>query len=118
MEQNNLFARASVLLCSTLLFFTLNSFSQSLPEELETSVAPEKSVTQEKSRSEVTYKQLHSSSFSDENGLFADGLKLKMDLSVLEEVEEQREEFDPTEIPADDIYGGCGVTGMSTSTVV
>lgn len=106
MEQNNLFARASVLLCSTLLFFTLNSFSQSLPEELETSVAPEKSVTQEKSRSEVTYKQLHSSSFSDENGLFADGLKLKMDLSVLEEVEEQREEFDPTEIPADDIYGG------------
>ncbi len=59
-----------------------------------------------KSRSEVAYKQLHSSSFSNENGLFADGLKLKMNLSVLEEVEGQREEFDPAEIPADDIYGG------------
>ncbi len=106
MGPNNLFAKASVLLFATLLFFTLNSFSQSLPEELETSVVPEKSVTLEKSRSEVTYRQLHSSSFSDGNGLFADGLKLKMNLSVLEEVEEQQEEFDPADIPADDIYGG------------
>ncbi len=70
---------------------------------------PEKSVTLEKSRSEVMYKQLHSSSFSDGSGLFSDGLKLKMNLSVLEEAEEQREEFDPADIPADDIYGGMWV---------
>lgn len=103
MEKNKLFARVSVLLSATLLFFTFNSFSQLLPENSEMAGSSE---TPEKSRSEVIYKQLHSSSFSSERGLFADGLKLKMNLSVLEEVEEQRKEFDPTEIPADDIYGG------------
>ncbi len=94
MEKNNLFARASVLLSATLLFVSFNSFSQSLPD------------ASDKPRSEVIYKQLHSSSFSNQTGLFADGLKLKMDLSVLDDAEEQREIFDPSEIPADDIYGG------------
>lgn len=94
MERNNLFAKASVLLSATLLFISFNSFPQSLP------------VSSDKPRSEVTYKQLHSSSFSDPAGLFADGLKLKIDLSVLDDAEEQREAFDPAEIPADDIYGG------------
>lgn len=94
MERNNLFAKTSVLLSAALLFITFNSFTQSLP------------TSSDIPRSEVIYKQLHSSSFSDQSGLFADGLKLKMDLSVLDDAEEQREEFDPTEIPADDIYGG------------
>src|SRR5690554_7279527 len=94
MGKNNLFAKARVLLSVTLLFISLNSFSQSLP------------ASPDKPRSEVIYKQLHSSSFSNQTGLFADGLKLKMDLSVLDDAEEQREIFDPSEIPADDIYGG------------
>lgn len=94
MEKNNLFAKVRVLLPATLLFVSLNSFSQS----------PTSSA--DKTRSDVIYKQLHSSSFGDQNGLFADGLKLKMDLSVLDDAEEQREMFDPNEIPADDIYGG------------
>ncbi|MDD2328093.1 MAG: M23 family metallopeptidase [bacterium] len=34
---------------------------------------------------------------------------MKLDLSVLEEAEERREEFDPAAIPADDIYGGMWV---------
>ncbi len=57
----------------------------------------------------MSYRQLHSSSLSDQPGLFADGLKLKMDLSILEEVEESREEFNPDEIPADDIYEGMWI---------
>ena len=95
MNRNHFFAKASILLPATLMFVTLNSFSQSTPEA---------SV---KSRPEIIHKQLHSSSLSDPSGLFADGLKLKMDLSKIEEAEERRETaFDPSEIPADDIYGG------------
>src|SRR5690554_2571710 len=94
MEKKNLFAKVRVLLPATLILVSLNSFSQSTAE------------SSDKSRSELIYKQLHSSSFSDQSGLFADRLKLKMDLSVLDDAEEQREMFDPTEIPADDIYGG------------
>ena len=79
------------------MFFTLNAFSQAVPQ------------SPENNRPEVIHKQLHSSNLSDEPGLFADGLKLKLDLSVLEEAEERREEFDPNAIPADDIYGGMWI---------
>lgn len=95
MESKNFFAKARVLLPATLMFITLNAFTQSVPP------------TTDKSKPEIAAKQLHSSSLSEETGLFADGLKLKMDLSVLDEAEERREEtFDPNDIPADDIYGG------------
>jgi len=95
MNRNHFFAKASILLPATLMFVTLNSFSQSTPEA---------SV---KSRPDIIHKQLHSSSLGEPSGLFADGLKLKMDLSKIEEAEEKRETtFDPSEIPADDIYGG------------
>ncbi len=101
MEKNNLFAKASVLLSATLLFTSSILFSQSLP------------VSSDKPRSEVTYKQYHSSKLSESSGLFADGLKLRIDLSVLDESvfneEEEREAFDPAEIPADDIYEGMWV---------
>jgi murein DD-endopeptidase MepM/ murein hydrolase activator NlpD len=75
------------------MFVTLNAFTQTVPAN-------------SKTRPEVTPRQLHSSTLSEESGLFADGLKLKMDLSVLEEAEERRETFDPNEIPADDVYEG------------
>ncbi|MBK5196240.1 MAG: peptidoglycan DD-metalloendopeptidase family protein [Proteiniphilum sp.] len=94
MDKKHFLAKASVILPATLMFFTLNAFSQSTPQATDNS------------RSEVIHKQLHSSSLSDQTGLFADGLKLKMDLSLLDEAEESREVFDPNEIPADDIYGG------------
>lgn len=97
MEKGHILARARVLLPATLIFFTLNAFSQATPQ------------SPGKSRPEVTHRQLHSSSLGDQSGLFADGLKLKLDLSVLEEAEERREEFDPAAIPADDIYGGMWV---------
>ena len=94
MDKKHFLAKANVILPATLMFFTLNAFSQSTPQATDNS------------RSEVIHKQLHSSSLSDQTGLFADGLKLKMDLSLLDEAEESREVFDPNEIPADDIYGG------------
>ena len=97
MESKHFFAKARILLPATLMFVTLNAFTQSKP------------ATSDKPRPEITVKQLHSSSLSEETGLFADGLKLKMDLSVLDEAEERRETFDPNDIPADDIYGGMWV---------
>ncbi|HBT85534.1 MAG: peptidoglycan DD-metalloendopeptidase family protein [Fermentimonas sp.] len=94
MEIFKLFSKARVILPAALMFVTLNSFSQIKQE------------TEDNSRSDIKYKQLHSSNLNERQGLFADGLKLKLDLSVLDEVEEQREEFNPEDIPADDLYGG------------
>ena len=94
METYKLFSKARVILPAALMFVTLNSFSQIKQE------------TEDNSRSDIKYKQLHSSNLNERQGLFADGLKLKLDLSVLDEVEEQREEFNPEDIPADDLYGG------------
>lgn len=87
---------AKILLSALLLLAPLTAFSQATP----------KNSAKENSRSEVSFKQVHSSSLSEESVLLTDGVKIKMDLSVLEEVEAEREVFDPTEIPADDIYGG------------
>lgn len=94
MEIYNLFSKARVLLPAALMFVSLNSFSQVKQESAE------------KSRPEVNYKQVHSSNLNEKQSLFADGLKLKLDLSVLDDAEEQREEFNPNDIPADDLYGG------------
>ena len=94
MKIKNLIAKGRVLIPVTLMFVTLNSFSQKVQE------------TSENNRSEVIYKQVHSSILSEQSGLFADGLKLKLDLSVLDEAEADREYFNPEDIPADDIYGG------------
>lgn len=91
MERNKKFSKVKVLLTASLALLTLTAFAQSAA----------------KSRSEVNYKQLHSTSLGDQQRLFADGIKLKMDLSVLEEAEATREiPFDINEIPADELYGG------------
>ena len=94
MERDKNLSKARVLFSASLVFFTLSAFAQS------------KVGLSAKSRPEVNYKQLHSASLGNQEGLFADGIKLKMDLSVLEEAEAAREAFDINEIPCDDIYGG------------
>ena len=94
MEISNLIARARVFIPAAAMLVSLNSFSQEVQE------------TPENNRSEVIYKQVHSSTLSEKSDLLADGLKLKLDLSVLEEVEAEREYFNPEDIPADEIYGG------------
>ncbi|HOI80285.1 MAG TPA: peptidoglycan DD-metalloendopeptidase family protein [Petrimonas sp.] len=94
MERDKNLSKVKVLFSVSLVFFTLSAFAQSKVE------------LSAQSRPEVNYKQLHSASLGNQEGLFADGIKLKMDLSVLEEAEAAREAFDVNEIPCDDIYGG------------
>lgn len=94
MERDKNLSKVKVLFSASLVFFTLSAFAQSKVE------------LSAKSRPEVNYKQLHSTSLGNQEGLFADGIKLKMDLSVLEEAEAAREAFDINKIPCDDIYGG------------
>lgn len=94
MEGNHFLAKTGTLLSASLMFVALNAFSQSSTKSTGNS------------QPDLTYKQLHSSTLSEQSDLFADGLKLKLDLSVLDEAEEDRFEFDPDAIPADDIYGG------------
>ena len=98
MNRDQFFANLRILLSSALMFFTLSTFPQAA------------SGLSEKSRPIVNHKRLHSLSLSDQSDdLFADGLKLKLDLSVLEEAKDRREELDPTAIPADDVYEGIWV---------
>lgn len=61
------------------------------------------------SRAKLQYKQTHGLDHSDEGGLFADGFKLKLDISILEEVESLRDNLDVDAIPAEDLYGGIWV---------
>lgn len=50
-------------------------------------------------------RQQHSSELGEPTGLLADGIRLRLDLTVLEEVEEERY-FDTSVIPANDLYNG------------
>ncbi len=54
------------------------------------------------SRVELTYKQRHSKPAND---LYADGIKIKRDLSLIKEAQEERI-MDMDEIPQDELYGG------------
>lgn len=85
-----------MLLPASLLMFSSTAFSQ----------VKKGTATDNQPRPEVIYKQMHSTNLGQDQGLFADGIKLKMDLSVLEETQSLRETFDLDAIPADDIYGG------------
>ncbi len=63
----------------------------------------------EKPRAKLQYKQAHGADYSEDNQLFADGFKLKMDISVLEDAMNEREAIDIDAIPVDDLYGGIWV---------
>lgn len=67
------------------------------------SFAQKDQETKKEARSELTYKQRHSKSNNSE--LYADGIKIKRDLSLIKEAQDQRV-LDMDEIPADDLYGG------------
>lgn len=58
--------------------------------------------SKEDTRVEVNYKQRHS---KPSNDLYADGIKIKRDLSLIKEAQEERI-IDMDEIPSDDLYGG------------
>lgn len=54
-------------------------------------------------RVELNYKQRHSKQMP--NNLYADGIKIKRDLSIIKEIQEERV-LGENEIPAEELYGG------------
>ena len=58
------------------------------------------------SRAKLLYKQTHGLDSLKGEKLFADGFKLKMDISVLEEAVNERDYIDVDAIPSEDLYGG------------
>lgn len=86
------------LLLATILLFPAFAFSQGGKDNTST----------DNNRSEVKYKQRHSSLIAnagDKKELYADGIKIKRDLSILEEIQAERI-LSEDEIPAEDLYGG------------
>ena len=61
------------------------------------------------SRAKLMYKQSHGLNDFSESNLLADGFKLKMDISVLEEAVNEREAIDIDAIPSEELYGGVWV---------
>ena len=59
-------------------------------------------------RAKLLYKQTHGLDKPEEEKLFADGFKLKMDISILEEAAAARE-IDMDAIPSEELYGGIWV---------
>ena len=81
------------------LIFSTTAFSQ----KNETKDQPDNS------RAKLMYKQTHGLNEVKEDNLFADGFKLKMDISILEEAINEREYIDVDAIPSEDLYGGVWV---------
>lgn len=97
MEKKNILSKVKTILPAFLLFTASATIT-----------AQEANKTKEE---DLNYQQLHGSGLESQQGLFADGIKLKMNMSVLDEANADREEFDINEIPADDLYGGIWNTG-------
>ncbi|WP_185153946.1 MULTISPECIES: peptidoglycan DD-metalloendopeptidase family protein [unclassified Dysgonomonas] len=83
--------RLKVLPIAAMFLLPMSSFAQ-------------KSAEADDSRVELTYKQRHSKIVQN-NNLYADGIKIKRDLSILKEVQEERV-LAADEIPAEELYGG------------
>lgn len=93
---NKRFVSLKLTIAVALLAFPSLSFAQ----EVKTNEA-----NTDNSRSEVKYKQRHSNLIADEKDIYADGIKIKRDLSIIQELQEERI-LSEDEIPADDLYGG------------
>ncbi|MFT3993783.1 MAG: peptidoglycan DD-metalloendopeptidase family protein [Dysgonomonas sp.] len=94
-KPNKRWRNLKVLPIAALFMLPLSSFSQT----------PNRQTTSSESdRVELNYKQRHSK-LATNNDLYADGIKIKRDLSILKEIQEERV-FDEDEIPASDLYGG------------
>lgn len=87
------FKRLKLLPLAAMFFIPMSSFAQKNTTPSETNAE----------RVELKYKQRHSRSTG--NDLYADGIKIKRDLSILKEIQEERV-LSADEIPAEDLYGG------------
>lgn len=86
------FKRLKYLPLAAMFFIPMSGFAQS-----------SKNQESNTERVELKYKQRHSRSNS--NNLYADGIKIKRDLFLLKEIQEERI-LAEGEIPVDDLYGG------------
>lgn len=86
-------------------FFLVGILSFTVPLCGFSQTTTEEEATTTTNRSEVKYKQRHSNIISTGNDLYADGVKIKRDLSILHEIQEERI-LAMDEIPADDLYEG------------
>lgn len=68
----------------------------------------QESQSDRETRVDFKYRQQHSNIVTSQQNLFADGIKIKRDLSLLKEVQEQRI-LAADEIPAEELYGGVWV---------
>lgn len=78
----------------------LFAFSQTKGNQPQSSKSEEKNT---ETKVDVDYKQRHSK--NNQQSLYADGIKIKRDINLIEKVQEERM-LDMDEIPADDVYGG------------
>lgn len=86
------------LILATALLFPSFTFAQTGADK----------ASADNNRSEVKYKQRHSSLIMNAGGAkeqYADGIKIKRDLSILEELQAERI-LSADEIPAEELYGG------------
>jgi len=93
----NRFTAIRVLPLAAALLFSTAAFGQSDSEKDDA-----------ESRVEFNYKQRHSALVTKNQNLFADGIKIKRDLKILKDIQEQRI-LDADEIPAEDLYGGIWI---------
>lgn len=81
-----------VLPLAAMFFIPMSSFAQNNSK-----------TTKDNDRVELNYKQRHSK--QNQNNLYADGIKIKRDLSIIKEIQEERI-LGENEIPAEELYGG------------
>lgn len=86
--------RIKILPLAALFILPLTGFAQN----------KENTKTSNVDRVELNYKQRHSK-VSRNSNLYADGIKIKRDLSILKEIQEERV-LSADEIPAEELYGG------------
>ncbi|WP_029905267.1 M23 family metallopeptidase [Prevotella sp. 10(H)] len=87
------FKKLRLLPLAAMFLLPMSSFAQNTDNNAESNT----------DRVELKYKQRHSRMSA--NDLYADGIKIKRDLSILKEVQEERI-LSADEIPAEELYGG------------
>lgn len=85
-----------VLPLAAMLLFPVSTFAQDNKSKTK--------ADQSQERADVNYKQRHSKVGRD-NNLYADGIKIKRDLTILKEAQEERI-LAADEIPSEELYGG------------
>lgn len=99
MTFQNLLSGIKLFALSGCLFFSTTAFSQEVGIEDHPDI----------SRAKLQYKQTHGLDNLEGDKLLADGFKLKMDISFLEDAINERDFIDVDAIPSEDLYGGVWV---------